>query len=130
MTEGVQQPFEITITSATYENWIELNAAVFPNPTANFVELRILGDYQSLNYELIDIGGKVITKKEIASMKNGVILVNAARGGVIDENDWFLVKTQLVTNKDRLTMNYEKVGLVGCRNLVYICRCSPQECIF
>lgn len=65
MTEGVQQPFEITITSATYENWIELNAAVFPNPTANFVELRILGDYQSLNYELIDIGGKVITKSNI-----------------------------------------------------------------
>ena len=32
-------------------------------------------------------GGKVITKKEIESMKNGVVLVNAARGGVIDEND-------------------------------------------
>ncbi len=32
-------------------------------------------------------GGKVITAKEIALMKNGVCLVNAARGGVIDEKD-------------------------------------------
>ncbi len=32
-------------------------------------------------------GGKVITAKEIAQMKNGVILANASRGGVIDEND-------------------------------------------
>ncbi len=32
-------------------------------------------------------GGKLITAKEIAWMKSGVCLVNAARGGVIDEND-------------------------------------------
>lgn len=32
-------------------------------------------------------GGKLITAKEIAQMKNGVCLVNAARGGVIDEHD-------------------------------------------
>ena len=32
-------------------------------------------------------GGKLITKHEMASMKNGVILINAARGGVIDEDD-------------------------------------------
>jgi D-3-phosphoglycerate dehydrogenase / 2-oxoglutarate reductase len=32
-------------------------------------------------------GGKVISKTEIAQMKDGVILVNAARGGVIDETD-------------------------------------------
>ncbi len=31
--------------------------------------------------------GKVITKKEIAKMKDGVCLVNASRGGVIDETD-------------------------------------------
>lgn len=32
-------------------------------------------------------GGKLITAKEIATMKNGVILINSARGGVIDEKD-------------------------------------------
>ena len=32
-------------------------------------------------------GGNMITKKEIAQMKDGVILVNASRGGVIDETD-------------------------------------------
>ncbi|MDQ3047206.1 MAG: D-2-hydroxyacid dehydrogenase [Bacteroidota bacterium] len=32
-------------------------------------------------------GGKVITKKEFDLMKDGVCLVNAARGGVIDEAD-------------------------------------------
>lgn len=32
-------------------------------------------------------GGKLITKKEIEKMKTGVCLVNASRGGVIDEKD-------------------------------------------
>ncbi len=32
-------------------------------------------------------GGKLISKHEIASMKNGVILINTARGGVIKEDD-------------------------------------------
>ena len=32
-------------------------------------------------------GGKLVGKVEIAGMKNGVILINSARGGVIDETD-------------------------------------------
>ncbi len=32
-------------------------------------------------------GGKLISRDEIASMKNGVILINTARGGVINEDD-------------------------------------------
>jgi D-3-phosphoglycerate dehydrogenase len=32
-------------------------------------------------------GGKLITATEIATMKDGVILINSARGGVIDEKD-------------------------------------------
>lgn len=32
-------------------------------------------------------GGRIISKKELDMMKDGVCLVNASRGGVIDEND-------------------------------------------
>jgi D-3-phosphoglycerate dehydrogenase len=32
-------------------------------------------------------GGKLVGKNEFAGMKNGVILINTARGGVIDEHD-------------------------------------------
>lgn len=32
-------------------------------------------------------GGKLITANEISTMKNGVLLINSARGGVIDEKD-------------------------------------------
>jgi len=32
-------------------------------------------------------GGKMISEKEISQMKNGVIVINASRGGVIDETD-------------------------------------------
>lgn len=32
-------------------------------------------------------GGKMISEKEINQMKNGVIVINASRGGVIDETD-------------------------------------------
>lgn len=51
--------------------------------TVSMDELIQHSDFISLHVP----GGKVITAKEIEQMKKGVILVNAARGGVIDETD-------------------------------------------
>ncbi len=51
--------------------------------TISMEELMQHSDFISVHVP----GGKLITAKEIATMKNGVCLVNAARGGVIDEND-------------------------------------------
>lgn len=51
--------------------------------TSPFEELIERSDFITLHVP----GGEVITKKEIATMKQGVILINAARGGVINEND-------------------------------------------
>jgi D-3-phosphoglycerate dehydrogenase len=52
-------------------------------PTSSFEKLLAESDFITLHVP----GGKVITGKEISQMKQGVILVNAARGGVIDELD-------------------------------------------
>jgi len=49
--------------------------------TCSFDELLAKSDFISLHVP----GGKVITDKEIKKMKKGVMLVNASRGGVIDE---------------------------------------------
>jgi D-3-phosphoglycerate dehydrogenase len=51
--------------------------------TSSIDELIANSDFITLHVP----GGKVITAKEIANMKKGVILVNCARGGVIDEAD-------------------------------------------
>jgi len=49
--------------------------------TCSMDELLAKSDFISLNVP----GGKVITGSEIKKMKKGVMLVNASRGGVIDE---------------------------------------------
>ena len=58
------------------------NAAVTIN-TVSLDELIANSDVITMHVP----GGKMITEKEIAQMKQGVILVNASRGGVIDETD-------------------------------------------
>ncbi|MDX1652514.1 MAG: D-2-hydroxyacid dehydrogenase [Brumimicrobium sp.] len=65
----------IGTVNSSIETDTDMNAAL---PHADFISLHIPKQE----------GGKpVITSKEIAQMKEGVRIVNAARGGVIDEND-------------------------------------------
>ncbi len=51
--------------------------------TVSFEKLLAESDFITLHVP----GGKVITQKEFGLMKTGVCIVNAARGGVIDETD-------------------------------------------
>jgi D-3-phosphoglycerate dehydrogenase len=51
--------------------------------------MNVIGsaDFISIHVPKQSDGSAVISKKEIAAMKNGVRIVNAARGGVIDEDE-------------------------------------------
>ncbi len=77
--------FDPFVTEANID--IEING----NEKAASVSIKTVGMdkvIQNSDYITFHVpGGKLITRHEIASMKNGVILVNTARGGVINEDD-------------------------------------------
>jgi len=77
--------FDPFVTEATID--IDING----NEKAASVVIKTVGMdkvIQNSDYITFHVpGGKLITRHEIASMKNGVILINTARGGVINEDD-------------------------------------------
>jgi len=69
VTEGVQQPYEISETIGIEDKDLTLlSISAFPNPTINFLKLKIddsaTSSLKKMKYELFDINGKLI-KQEI-----------------------------------------------------------------
>jgi hypothetical protein len=64
--QGVQQPFEFQILSNEELNTINLRAITYPNPTSDYVMLKI-SDHalDNLSYHLVDINGKAISNGRI-----------------------------------------------------------------
>ena len=65
LTEGVQQPYEITIVTGNDEKRINLSAVVFPNPTSDYVKLRIENMDVMLHYALFNGNGRMIDKNRV-----------------------------------------------------------------
>lgn len=63
-----------------------ISASVEITPTANLVEGISKADFISVHVPKQDDGSAVFGSKEFEAMKDGVRIVNAARGGVIDED--------------------------------------------
>jgi hypothetical protein len=69
VAQGVQQPYEISITTGLLETDIKLNLSAYPNPTTSYLMLEIDASTslsnQSMSYQLFDIGGKLLESKSI-----------------------------------------------------------------
>lgn len=65
-------------------NGITANTSI--TPTNDLTSILSKADYISLHVPKQDDGTAVIGKNEINQMKDGVIIINAARGGVLDED--------------------------------------------
>lgn len=66
VTQGVQQPFEISILSVDEQFSTTIQLKAYPNPTSDYLTLDIDKlDIEGLQYALIDINGKIIFEETI-----------------------------------------------------------------
>ncbi len=68
VAQGVQQPYEIqTVLGAENFN-INLQLAVYPNPTTNWLQLEVKNnDLTNLSYQLFDLNGRMIYNQKVTS---------------------------------------------------------------
>jgi Secretion system C-terminal sorting domain len=78
VAQGVQQPFEISvITGLEQANWINVICSVYPNPTADFLTLKVENyDKENLSYQLYDINGKLLENKKLNGTETGIVMSN------------------------------------------------------
>jgi hypothetical protein len=68
VAQGVQQPYEISVTTGVNETAINLEMSVYPNPTTNYLILKVDNfELSTLNFQLIDLQGKVIENKKVTA---------------------------------------------------------------
>lgn len=75
--------FDPFVSEATIE--LDINGQKISVPVKTVGLDKVLQNSDFITFHVP--GGKLISRHEIASMKNGVILINTARGGVIHEED-------------------------------------------
>jgi len=69
-SQGVQQPFTITVLGNDDYPGIELKALVFPNPTTNYINLIITNVVaEDLSYQLFDMNRRIISSHKITNQE-------------------------------------------------------------
>jgi len=66
LAQGVQQAYEIYVTTGVNQTAINLEMIVYPNPTTNYLTLKV-EDNVNLSYQLYDLQGKVIENKKVTA---------------------------------------------------------------
>ena len=78
VAQGVQQPYEISITTGLLETDIKLNLSAYPNPTTNYLMLQIDASAslsnQSMSYQLYDISGKLLESNTIVASSTTITM--------------------------------------------------------
>lgn len=78
MTQGVQQPFEIFILTGIDEASISLNLSVYPNPTTDYLTLKV-EHVEGVEFLLTDVHGKVIKHQQLSKHSTNIDMSSEAR---------------------------------------------------
>jgi len=69
--QGIQQPFEIYTTVGINESTINLELSVYPNPTTNYLILKV-EEMEDLTFQLFDLQGKDIENMKVMEMNTTI----------------------------------------------------------
>jgi hypothetical protein len=76
-SQGVQQPFEIMVLTGIENKTISLECSVYPNPTHDFLRLRIdNAAADQLSFMLYDLNGKQLLCKNIEGKESTISMQN------------------------------------------------------
>lgn len=79
ITQGIQQPYQVTIGTGFEETGIQLTASVYPNPTADFVLLKVENKtLDAFTFQLCDIQGKILLNKKIENHETSISMADLA----------------------------------------------------
>lgn len=96
--QGVQQPFEFyKITSGIDESSL-VDVSLYPNPTNEYIILKINTSLDNLNYNLYDMTGRIVSK--------GIISSNETK---IDARDYVPGQYQLIINQKEIEIESFKI---------------------
>ena len=84
VSEGVQQPYEISVIGVDEYPGITLNATVYPNPTANTVTLSIEEPvFKARQFQVFDSNGKLLISNKITSNEISIDFSTLAPGAYL-----------------------------------------------
>ena len=84
VSQGVQQPYEISIVSGIEEQGITLTCTAYPNPTTDYLTLKIDGDVQThYSASLFDLNGKLLSKLQIDGNQTTIPMEQYVAGSYI-----------------------------------------------
>lgn len=79
ITQGVQQPYEIFIVTGIEEKDIDLTTSVYPNPTTDFILLKVENTKSKhFTFQLYDIQGKILLNKKVESNETSISMAYLA----------------------------------------------------
>lgn len=77
VTQGVQQAYEIYGTTGINETGISLSVSAYPNPTTNYLNLKIENfELSTLNFQLFDMQGKLLQTQKVTGNETQIDMSN------------------------------------------------------
>ena len=83
VSEGVQQPFEISVFTGVKDiKAIDLYYAVYPNPTRGKLTLKIDNfEPNAFTYQLNDVNGKLLRSEKLTEKETAIVMSELKSGG-------------------------------------------------